>query len=171
MKNWLYYILIYLLISSLFGVLGFFYSRGYLIYYVLTIIAFGGVSYLIDIFRIRRTLRNSVVYIERRFFCLDYKYYYKSLFYKILLTFLFLYLMDIIFNIESSIHAVLIFLSLFIVIYINMFPIFFVKIEKRVLQSYIETCGSNDIYIKAYNENEIHCLLRLSDLKRISVHI
>lgn len=157
--------------SSLFGVLGFFYSRGYFVYYVLTIIALGGISCFIDVLRIRKKLRDSVIYIERRFFCLDYKYYYKSLFYKILLTFLCLYLIDIIFNIESYIYAIVIFLSVFIILYINMFPVFFVKIDKKVLQSYMETWGRNDIYIKAYNKDEVHCLLRLRDLERISVYM
>lgn len=116
-------------------------------------------------------MRDSVIYIERRFFCLDYKYYYKSLFYKILLTFLCLYLIDIIFNIESYIYAIVIFLSVFIILYINMFPVFFVKIDKKVLQSYMETWGRNDIYIKAYNKDEVHCLLRLRDLERISMYM
>lgn len=157
--------------SFLFGVLNFFFSKGYLVYYIMTIVGLGGISYLIDIFRVKKVLRNNVFYIERRFLCLSYKYYYKYLFYKVLLTFLCLYLVDTIFNIESYIYTLLVFFCIFIIIYINTFPIFFVKISKRLLQLYVEVWGSNDIYIKAYNKDEVHCFLRFCDLKRISAYV
>lgn len=157
--------------SFLLGVLNFFFYKGYLVHYIMAIVALGGISYLIDVFRVKRVLRNNVFYIERRFLCLSYKYYYKYLFYKILLTFLCLYIVDSFFNIESYTHTFVIFFCIFIIIYINAFPIFFIKINKRSLRLFIEVLGNNDIYIKEYNKDEVHCFLRFCDLKRISTYM
>lgn len=99
--------------SFLLGVLNFFFYKGYLVHYIMAIVALGGISYLIDVFRVKRVLRNNVFYIERRFLCLSYKYYYKYLFYKILLTFLCLYIVDSFFNIESYTHTFVIFFLYF----------------------------------------------------------
>lgn len=168
MKNLLYYTLIYVLLSFFTGVLNFFLHTEHWIVCLLSIILLGSGSYVLDTFRVNIAQINSkITYIERSFICLKSKYYYKSLLLKIALTLMGSYCLYSLFNIEDNKHIIMLFLCLFIIVYVNVLPVFFIIVDTRFLILYLKKNGSKNIHFEKCNKTKSACYLSYRDFKKI----
>lgn len=168
MKNILYYILIYVLLSFFTGVLYFFFQLGYLTVFLLATVALGAGSCFLDTYRVRKvTSSGEIFYIRRCFLNLNSLYYYKSLFLKILSALLGAYGICLLFSIEDNVSVMIIFFCLFMLLYVNFLPMFFVVIDARCLTLYLERRGNKDIYIEKHDETQSSCYLGYRDLKKM----
>lgn len=130
MKNILYYILIYLILSFPTGVLNYFYYSTHFLLYIVSIVLLGALSYLIDTIKVKKLNSSKIVSIKRCFFPYKYSFYYLSIILNIIFAFIFTYITICLFQIEIYEHIVLFYFSFLIVLYVNAFPVFHVIISK-----------------------------------------
>lgn len=130
MKNILYYILIYLILSFPTGVLNYFYYSTHFLLYIVSIVLLGALSYLIDTIKVKKLNSSKMVSIQRCFFPYKYSFYYLSIILNIIFAFIFTYITICLFQIEIYEHIVLFYFSFLIVLYVNAFPVFHVIISK-----------------------------------------
>ena len=166
MKNWIYYTLMYILLS-LWGVIKFLDIEKCWGYYCILVVILGGASCLLDFAKIRKISCQKIYYIERRFLCLDYLF-----FYKIILTICCIHIIGLILHIEDKTPLWgFIFVCLFAIIYINTFPMYYVIMDSETLDAYIdEKKITPSISIKATRNKDVHCYLKGSDLRNISTY-
>ena len=156
---------------SLWGVIRYLDVSLYWAYYCFFVVALGGISCLLDLFRLEKLSCEKIYYIERRFLCLDYLFFYKSLFYKIILTNCLVYILIHIFNVEDKVIWGIIFACSFPVIYINIFPMYYVIMDSETLDAYMdEKKKVSGISIKSKRNKDVHCYLREDDLRNISAY-
>ena len=168
MKNLIYYILIYILLTFLTGILNFSLHEGYYFFYLLFIIMLSGGSYILDLFRVKRIKCNSnLLYIRRSFLYLKSRFFYKSLFLKIISTFLGVFFLDFLFSMENSNTILITFFCIFIIMYVNVFPMFFVIIDTQLITLFLEKEGGKNIHIVRCDEIQTSCYLGYNDLKKI----
>lgn len=169
MKNLLYYTLVYILLTFFTGVLNFSLHTGYWTFYLLFIIILSGGSYVLDVFRVKRIKCNKkLFYIRRSFLYLKSRFYYKSLFLKIILALLGVYLLNFLFALENDTYIMVLFFCLFIIVYVNVLPMFFVVIDTQLVTLFLNEIGGENIHIVKCDEMQTSCYLGYSDLKKIA---